>query len=283
MTQFKTVFLVALTAVGLGGCGDLFRTVPDTLTASGPAATGANNQIGLFYEAHQSALAVAMEVAKSGTGNDLSGTQAKYRQMVIEGVGVVRANCSDFFKNRGENQKWIGFTRDIVAAGGTLATGVLAITGATTLALSIVSLSTAGIYSGLDVYQKNFLFGSDNIESVRTLILNSLSAHTDKVLSDSKPWTFQNAAGAILDNQEICKPASILALVREAIKAGKPDAKPANSETQPTPAPAATPTPAALVVAPTAAPAARAATAPQPSPPSPVSGGAKQFGITIRQ
>jgi hypothetical protein len=202
-------------------------TIPDTLTASGPATqypTSAlpPNQVSLFQVAYRTAWAKALKVASGehSTTADAAAAQAAYAEMAVEGFGLVRANCSDFFKSRGENQRWINVARDTAAAGGTAATGILALTGAGTLALSIVALSSATIYAGLDIYTKNFLFGAENIDAVRTLITAALDMHSGKVLADASPWTFQNAAGAILDNQEICKPASILALVKEAIKAG---------------------------------------------------------------
>jgi hypothetical protein len=216
--------LSTLVSIIVVGCD----TIPDTLTASGPATQYPNsaslppNQFSLFQIAYQTAWAKALKVAsgEGGTTTDAAAAQAAYREMAVQGFGVVRANCSDFFKSRGENQRWINVARDTAAAGGTTATGILALTGAGVVALSIVALSSATIYAGLDIYTKNFLFGAENIDAVRTLITAALDTHSGKVLADPAPWTFQNAAGAILDNQEICKPASILALVKEAIKSG---------------------------------------------------------------
>ncbi len=142
--------------------------------------------------------------------------------MLREGLGLVRGNCADFFRQRGDNQQVINLSRDIVAMGGTTAAAIIGLTGGSALALSIIAISGATLYAGIDTYTKNFLFGVDNIESVRTLTMQTLNTNASTLLNvpDSEVLTFQNVAGAIMDNQEICKPASIAAAVRLKLRGG---------------------------------------------------------------
>ena len=52
---------------------------------------------------------------------------------------------------------------------------------------------------------------------------SAVDAQIKKILTPG-PWTFETAAGAIMDVQETCKPASIAAMTRDAIRNGKVDA-----------------------------------------------------------
>jgi hypothetical protein len=52
--------------------------------------------------------------------------------------------------------------------------------------------------------------------------MTALTTHSKQMFSqDQPPWNFQQATSAILEHQDICKPANILSLTREAIKYGR--------------------------------------------------------------
>jgi hypothetical protein len=217
-------------ALQLGACG----TVQDTLLPSGPARTRTSGegtplphtgQILIFQQAYDKAQANALLVISDPITYPAGSAaiQASYANFAATGLGLVRANCSEFFKNRGENQQTVNFLRDGVALLTGAATTIVGITGASTLAMTIIAASGTTLYAGIDTYTKNFLFGAENIEAVRTLVLNAVDAQTKKILAPG-PWTFETAAGAIMDVQETCKPASIAAMTREAIRNGKVDA-----------------------------------------------------------
>jgi hypothetical protein len=108
-----------------------------------------------------------------------------------------------------------------VAALGTIATGAVALASPhNATAAGAIALGTAALYNGVDIYTRNFLFNTDNIESVRVMIMGALAAHASKALPENDPtiWTFAGAAQVINEHQAICLPASIRSLVLEAIK-----------------------------------------------------------------
>ncbi len=229
--------------VFVGACENI-QGMTETLTTTGPVtqtttppqvafdSTGTKttctvtaarqDQFGLFQVAYGCAWVQANWVASGAVNVRAAGPQDAYRVMLREGLGLVRGNCADFFRQRGDNQQVINLSRDIVAMGGTTAAAIIGLTGGSALALSIIAISGATLYAGIDTYTKNFLFGVDNIESVRTLTMQTLNTNASTLLNvpDSEVLTFQNVAGAIMDNQEICKPASIAAAVRLKLRGG---------------------------------------------------------------
>ena len=220
----KLLTLVLLGSLGaLGGC-ESPTLIMTTQGLSDQVPKGPDNgyrgQYAVLDAAFEQAQARAVAQANSN-GNASANSAADaaiYQTFALDGMAAVDGNCSDFFSNAGEHEKYVDFARDIVAAGGTLASGILALTNSSKDAVAIVSLSTGTSYSALDVYTKNFLFGADNIDSVRTLIMNALDAHQKTVVADGTPWDFNNAMRVILDHQEICRPSAIIGLVKSAIK-----------------------------------------------------------------
>lgn len=188
-----------------------YRNVPDSELPMSPAS--------LFYKSYETAWKTQLQISTTGVGNDAPGAQAIFRQMAVDGFSVVQANCSEFFKKGGETQKWILFGRDAVGVLGTLATGILAITSAGTLPVSIVALSTTTLYAGIDTYTQNFLFGAENIDSVWTLVKKALDVNSNAVFS-APDWSFASARERISYQQDICKPARIRKLALDAITAG---------------------------------------------------------------
>jgi len=101
----------------------------------------------------------------------------KDRDMAVAGYDLVDHYCEQYFAAGGENQKWLNLAKDLVAALGTLATGISALTAAHDSSTTAgIALGTATAYNGIDVYTRNFLFGAENIDSVRTLTMNALEA-----------------------------------------------------------------------------------------------------------
>jgi hypothetical protein len=218
--QFKFVHLAAV-ALALSAC----ESVQETITPAGPASTSATGQYSQLRAAYDKASGFqSAAIAQTSTNADEASAQKSYATLAQVGLGLVRANCSDFFTKRGDRQQQINLARDVVAIGGTAATAIVGLTGGSALALSIIALSGATLYSGMDTYTKNFLFGAENIESVRTLTMKSIDEHAGKVLGTPGAWSFDSAVGGIMDNQELCKPASIAAAVRLAIRAGTVEA-----------------------------------------------------------
>ena len=153
------------------------------------------------------------------TSIDDANVQKAYTQMARDGFELADANCNDFFHSAGNNQKWAIFARDVIAAAGTLATAAAAASSASSGVTTGFSIATATGYNGLDIYQRDFLFGADNIAAVETMVQNALDVNTQTTFSDSRHWFgFGEVVGAIMSHQDICSPAYILLLTRTAIR-----------------------------------------------------------------
>ena len=182
-------------ALLLGACSTPVETTVDVLRAEGPITNFAGPQgatpEALFMAAYTKAFTVQKAAYESGAA--LATDDQPYRNLASAGFGLVKTYCSDFFRRKGEAQKWMRFGTDAVAAAGALATGVLAITGTSALAVSIVALSTTTAAGSISIYEKNFLFGAENIDSVRVLTLNALSSNAARAMTVEGPWDFQFA------------------------------------------------------------------------------------------
>jgi hypothetical protein len=193
---------------------------PATATATNSTETkGA--QIDIFALAYAAALNDAILTANNTPANSPEESSKLYERMAREGFAVVASNCTEFFSSGGQKEQYLGVLRDVVNISSAIAAGVIAISGPTAQGVAALGLATISAHSALDSYQKNFLFGTENISSVRILILNALNSHRDKVLATLGLWDFSNAYLAIRDNQELCQSSDIVRLVKEAIEKGK--------------------------------------------------------------
>ena len=149
--------------------------------------------------------------------------------MMTSGFALIHANCNQFFLEMGRNQRRSQITRDLISPITTVLTGILALqnfaenSGTKERMLSIISLGSGAVTSGLDIYDTRFLFGAENISSVQTMTLSALTAHRKTVLG-APPDRFEFAVMQLIDNQNICTPPQILTLVRQSIQAAKPQA-----------------------------------------------------------
>lgn len=284
--QFTAVLkhsFLGICTVLIGGCGG-FEGPKPILDQRGPISESAKasdvGEYGVFRISYDVALTDQQAISRAGsTAATLPADprSRNARQMAIDGTNLVRSNCAEFFRSAGDNQKWLNFSKDVTTAGGALATGVLALASpANSSTAAAVALTTATAYNGVDIYTRNFLFGSDNIESVRAMTMNALSAHRAATLPDDDKtvWTYWGAITVIQDHQELCTPASIKALVLDSISNSK-IIPIKNSDNNNTASTAATNSvPAAAAAATTVAPTAAAAAAPAAAAAGPVAAAA---------
>lgn len=141
------------------------------------------------------------------------------RQMAVDGVAVVDANCDAYFESLGGVQQNVIFIRDLLGSVGTVAAGAAGLVASTAAPPAAVGFTIATSNSGLDIYSRNSLFGADNIQSVWQLVQSALNLHKIATLPepDNSTWTFAAARQVILDQQDICQPANILLLTRQII------------------------------------------------------------------
>lgn len=131
--------------------------------------------------------------------------------------------------SQGKSQTVLLTLRDAIATAGTLATGALALAdfqnpATQSTVLAVVGLGTAGATAGIDIYTQRFLFGVENIDSVRELTINAITAHQRDIHGRSSTFVYDDVVKALLDDQAICTPRHIALLVRHAIAAGTVEA-----------------------------------------------------------
>jgi len=146
---------------------------------------------------------------------------SSYQQFMRSGFALIYVRCNEYFDNKGSDQATASLIRDSIAPLAAVVSGIFALHtyGNPKNAdhdIALLTLGTTTAVAGLDVYSKNFLFGAENIESVRGMVNEELNAHALAALSMS-PTSIEEAAIQITDNQRICYPSHILASTRTAI------------------------------------------------------------------
>lgn len=150
-------------------------------------------------------------------------TNEDARKMLRSGFSLIVASCDDYFRSAGTTQRWVIVAGDYVAAAGTLATSILALTHAGAAAVSATALGTSAVLTATSIYTKDFLFASENMDSVRTLTMNAIHEH-QKLVNATVTGNLDanDAVTAIFDDQVICTLPHIATMVRSAIKNAKP-------------------------------------------------------------
>jgi hypothetical protein len=154
-------------------------------------------------------------------------TEADQKVFLRTGTMLVYTRCGDFFQRMGRNQGRSRVARDYVAPVVALLTGIVTLHdfgGDSDTEQNILEALTLGsnfATAGLDIHDRHFLFGADNIDSVREMTLNSLSKHRVAVMERDLD-TVDDAVEHLVDNQTICTPPHILRLARQAIANSKP-------------------------------------------------------------
>lgn len=168
----------------------------------------------------------------SGAGIERVDVEADATSEMLEtGFTAVYASCSDFFQSSGKDQTRLLVLRDIIVMLSSLAGGALAIIdrdGADVgqgneNVLAGIALGTTATLSGIDIYTERFLFGAENIDSVRELTLKALDAHRTRVL-ERPPLTYERVVVHLMDHQAICTTRRIAMMARKAIAEGEIEA-----------------------------------------------------------
>jgi hypothetical protein len=162
---------------------------------------------------------VAAQVAQS------SPSAVHYDDFMRSGFALIYIRCNEYFDRKGSEQANVNLFRDSIAPLAAVVTGLFALHNYANVAnadhdIGLLTLGTTSAVAGLDIYAKNFLFGADNIEAVRTMVNEELNAHAAAALS-IQPRNIEEAALQITDNQRICLPSHILASSRVAISKGR--------------------------------------------------------------
>jgi hypothetical protein len=152
---------------------------------------------------------------------------------------LVYTRCNEFFQHTGRNQSRSRVARDYIAPVVALLTGLLALhdfgddSNDEQNILEALTLGSTFATAALDVHDRHFLFGADNVDSVREMTMNALSSHRLAVMGRELD-TVYDAVEHLVDNQTICTPPHILRLARQAIANSEPETvDPQGNETGP--------------------------------------------------
>ena len=227
------VLLAAAAAVCLSGCASYrgverinkqvdFRTGTIVDVKKSPRSLGLAqifaNDLSAAYKVRATSGALQEEIADRNLA------------MLKSGLALVRANCTEYFNAMGRSHRNSRVLRDLVTPVTNVITGLVAmnlfsdaeVTNGNIL--KGLAIGSSAYSAGLDIYDNRFLFGSDNIGSVRTLVINALSSHQQS-LEARPPDDFVFVVTHLLDNEDICTPPQILRLVRESLSSATPKPK----------------------------------------------------------
>jgi hypothetical protein len=217
---------LTLSAVLLSACGTTRNSIygPERPIQAGKiggyeSCTGFEKHKDDSLEAHFRASACA------SMANADDNTKAK--AMFESGARLVHARCNDFFAQKAGTQTGINTAFDSVVPIVSLLTGILSISnvadGRRSDYESALAFGSAAVTSGLKIYESNFLFAAENIESVRKLTVDTLNQHASTFRSELDPetHTFYTSTQYVIENQMICTPGRIRELVSGAIETKK--------------------------------------------------------------
>jgi hypothetical protein len=131
--------------------------------------------------------------------------------------------CENYFNVMAKNQRRSKISRSLLAPLTSVITGIIGLQdfssnpGSKEDLIQGLAIGSAAATSILDIYDEHFLFGTDNIDSVETMTLKALDAHSSSV-SKQTNIRFETGMKHLIDNQGQCTPQSILTLARSSIK-----------------------------------------------------------------
>jgi len=229
-----SALLLVVLALLAAGCSETFHGPPPVIGSAGPIVPVARDGLVAKFGAS----------AQAAYAND-----AFARAMLHDGYSLIYTNCQEYFREAGKTQQILIVTRDFLGTLGTLATGVIAVAHASKGATAIAALITATGYSVTDNISREFLFASDNIDSVRELTLTKMTDFYNRI--PAAPMTYDSVTRNLTDIQNYCSLRKIAALVKDAIGAaansgagaGRPPPPPPPPPSEPAPAGLATPAP----------------------------------------
>lgn len=145
------------------------------------------------------------------------------KSMLRSGFMYNYSFCENYFNVMAKNQRRSKISRSLLAPLTSVITGIIGLhdfsqnPGEKEDLIQGLAIGSAAATSLLDIYDEHLLFGTDNVDSVETMTLKALNAHSTKVLQQNNMF-FETAMQHLIDNQGQCSPQSILTLARSSIK-----------------------------------------------------------------
>lgn len=155
--------------------------------------------------------------------SDPSKDNAHVYPMLRSGFMYNYAFCENYFTQMVQNQRRSQIARDLLPPISALITGIIGLgdfaqhPGRKEDYVQILALGTAATSAGLNIYDKHFLFGAENVGAVQAMALKAQSVHAAGVLQQ-RGISFEMAMQHLIDNQAQCSPQSILTLARSVLK-----------------------------------------------------------------
>lgn len=147
------------------------------------------------------------------------------RRFMHSGFALIYSTCNRYIEGKSDRQRSVSVWRDAFAPITAVATGLVGlIDGGDTINsdyLTGLALLTSAGNAGFQIYEQRYLFGAENVNSVRRLILDALLVDAKLAMAtDDLGLSYEQSVVHLIDNQMICSPGHILELVREAIDNG---------------------------------------------------------------
>ncbi|MEE9434395.1 MAG: hypothetical protein V3V15_09175 [Sphingorhabdus sp.] len=147
------------------------------------------------------------------------------RRFLRTGFDLIAAGCNSYFVAKSNRQRSVNVLRDSFAPITALATGLIGIAdNGDTISnefLTVLGLASSAANAGFEIYEERYLFGAENVGSVRTLIRNALSVDASaKLRRTNANLSYTQSVIDLMDNQLVCSPGKIKELVRDAIEKG---------------------------------------------------------------
>ncbi len=218
---------VSLVALLLCACGTGGR--PAFISDRGVSQEVANangtdpNGDGLLYQFKLAAIAAK---PYSSANQLVTNDPVKQRAFMDAGFALIYARCNSYILAKSDNQRTVNVWRDTFAPITALLTGALALTSSgedtNKDLLTALSLGTSAATAGFRIYEQRYLFGAENVNSVRRLILKALNDNAiEASKTENSKMTYSQAVVHLVNNQSVCSPGHILELVNGAIKTGE--------------------------------------------------------------
>lgn len=224
-----SILSVTFLAILLHGCYS-FQGPERLITADAKPATFQHSDVSMFVD--------DFEKARIFRNANRSNTNPEVPPMLRSGFMYNYSFCQNYFNVMAENQRRSKIARGGIVPITTLITGLIGLqdfsknSGSKEDLVQLLAIGSAATTAALDIYDENFLFGTDNINSVETMTLNALAKHKSKVFEQSDVG-FENAMTHLIDNQSICSPQAILTLARSSIKNARLEATNQSSQKPP--------------------------------------------------
>lgn len=142
------------------------------------------------------------------------------RQMALNGFKLADSFCYDYFSRKRTIQNGNAVVNDFASGATSLAGAVAGLVAGTPAAPAAIASLVGITNQATTMSNKDFLFGTDNIDNVYQLAATATLADTKAALPDPdiSDWNYDLAVGAIRRHQEICNPATILALIKQSVQ-----------------------------------------------------------------